>query len=104
MEAIRVEEWILHRYLILRKMLHIVGASGHRESNIFNSKTQNTEAGRRKRINDRSSTWERGRSTVIEGTVKQQMGEGGGGAGAAGGGCTVINNCETSQEIGLGEQ
>ncbi|GMN61320.1 hypothetical protein TIFTF001_030412 [Ficus carica] len=78
MEAIRVKEWILHRYSILGKMLHIVGAGGHRELKIFDSKTQNTEAGRRKRINDRSSTWERGRSTLIEGTVKQQMGGGGG--------------------------
>ncbi|GMN52581.1 hypothetical protein TIFTF001_021726 [Ficus carica] len=86
-------------------MLHTVGAGGHRESNIFNSKTQNTETRRRKMINDRSITWERGRCTLNKGTVKQQMGEGWehsqpshceaadgrGWEGAAGGRCTEHN-------------
>ncbi|GMN62180.1 hypothetical protein TIFTF001_031259 [Ficus carica] len=50
------------------------GAGGHRESNIFDSKTQIIEAGQRKRINDRSITWERGRSTVFKGTRVKYVG------------------------------
>ncbi|GMN51895.1 hypothetical protein TIFTF001_021055 [Ficus carica] len=47
-------------------MLHTVQVVGLRESNIFNSNTQSTE--RKKGDRHRSSSWEKGKCTVNEGT------------------------------------
>ncbi|GMN20207.1 hypothetical protein TIFTF001_048712 [Ficus carica] len=69
MEAKLVEEWSLHRNSTLGKMLHTVRTKAFRESNIFDLKTHSTE--RKEGDCHLSNTWERGRSTVNEGTVKQ---------------------------------
>ncbi|GMN74947.1 hypothetical protein TIFTF001_053286 [Ficus carica] len=74
-DVLRVEEYVLHMYTIIGKLL--LQTTSHKESNIFDSNTQNTEAPQRQRIKDRNSTWERGR-TVNGATGKQQMGDEGG--------------------------
>ena len=68
-------------YTIIGKLL--LQTASHKESNIFNSNTQNTEAPQRQKIKDRSSTWERGR-TVNKAIGKQQMSEEGGRSRAVG--------------------